>query len=440
MISRARASLCRTSSTTSTHSPTSSASDRTGARGRGRCSRRSPGEGRLPLRRRGWSEARCRAPRRAGSGRAHRDRQRRRRRGGAGAARVHRTSTRSLRARGAERRRAGVGASRGDVASTRVGNGVGRRGLVPARRPRPRAPPRPDASASERRAALCRDRQARDGGGRHEPHRPRHGRAAPGSSRATTPAGAFSFQEWFVGRRHEDEVDAVAFAGADEASPAPGVSRRFATPRRSCSRRATRTSRSARSSPWRRSGRRLRRVALAASPASPLIGGRAVKGPLDRMLTRMAGGTTPAHVADCYAGLIDALVVDAVDAPAEAALPLVVDRDADDGPRGRGAARRDRCPRQRHEGRGRRRDGQLRRRTRPAPRRGGVRRRIGSRDADRARAAGAELARRRRHQRGRRPVPPTSSSSPRRRTQPSSTATSCATRSGRRRCSPSPRS
>ena len=47
---------------------------------------------------------------------------------------------------------------------------------------------------------------------------------------------------------------------------------------------------------------------------SPLIGGRAVKGPADRMLARLAGGTSPAHVAACYAGLIDALVVDEADA------------------------------------------------------------------------------------------------------------------------------
>jgi LPPG:FO 2-phospho-L-lactate transferase len=56
---------------------------------------------------------------------------------------------------------------------------------------------------------------------------------------------------------------------------------------------------------------------------SPLIGGRAVKGPLDRMLVRMAGGTTPAHVTQCYKGLIDALVIDHADLPAEADVPLV---------------------------------------------------------------------------------------------------------------------
>jgi len=40
-------------------------------------------------------------------------------------------------------------------------------------------------------------------------------------------------------------------------------------------------------------------------------------GPADRMLQRIAGGTTPAHVASCYTGLIDALVVDSSDDPVE---------------------------------------------------------------------------------------------------------------------------
>jgi len=53
------------------------------------------------------------------------------------------------------------------------------------------------------------------------------------------------------------------------------------------------------------------------------------------MLSRMAGGTTPRHVTDCYLGLIDSLVIDESDAPAEAAVELVVtqtlmrDRDAE---------------------------------------------------------------------------------------------------------------
>ena len=35
---------------------------------------------------------------------------------------------------------------------------------------------------------------------------------------------------------------------------------------------------------------------------SPLIGGRAVKGPADRMLARLAGGTSPAPRRVCYQG------------------------------------------------------------------------------------------------------------------------------------------
>ena len=66
---------------------------------------------------------------------------------------------------------------------------------------------------------------------------------------------------------------------------------------------------------------------------SPLVGGAAVTGPAARMLTRMAGGAEPRRVAACYAGLIDALVIDESDAPAEAEVDLVVTqtlmRDAD---------------------------------------------------------------------------------------------------------------
>jgi LPPG:FO 2-phospho-L-lactate transferase len=129
-----------------------------------------------------------------------------------------------------------------------------------------------------------------------------------------TPAGTFPFQTWFVARGHRDEVDAVHYAGAPEARPAPGVLEALAaadaillTP----------------SNPYVSLGPILGvaaiRAALAARTVpcvavSPLIGGRAVKGPADRMLVRLAGGTTPGHVASCYAGLIDALVVDAEDA------------------------------------------------------------------------------------------------------------------------------
>jgi LPPG:FO 2-phospho-L-lactate transferase len=131
-----------------------------------------------------------------------------------------------------------------------------------------------------------------------------------------TPAGTFPFQTWFVARGHRDEVDAVHYAGAPEARAAPGVLEALEgadviliTP----------------SNPYVSIGpilavdsirRALERRSVPCVAVSPLIGGRAVKGPADRMLARLAGGTAPGHVAECYPGLIDALVFDEADAPA----------------------------------------------------------------------------------------------------------------------------
>ncbi len=131
-----------------------------------------------------------------------------------------------------------------------------------------------------------------------------------------TPVGDFPFQEWFVGRRHRDEVDGVRFEGAEAARPAPGVLDALT---------GAELILIAPSNPYIsiwpilavaeiRAALERRRVPCVA--VSPLIGGRAVKGPADRMLARLAGGTTPAHVASCYEGLIDALVIDEADAPA----------------------------------------------------------------------------------------------------------------------------
>ncbi|HSC92015.1 MAG TPA: 2-phospho-L-lactate transferase [Gaiellaceae bacterium] len=129
-----------------------------------------------------------------------------------------------------------------------------------------------------------------------------------------TPAGSFPFQEWFVARGHRDEVDAVRFEGADAASPAPGVLRAL---------EEADVVVIAPSNPYVSIGPILAvaaiREAVAARRApcvavSPRVGGRAVKGPADRMLARLAGGTSPAHVASCYRGLVDALVVDEADA------------------------------------------------------------------------------------------------------------------------------
>jgi LPPG:FO 2-phospho-L-lactate transferase len=126
-----------------------------------------------------------------------------------------------------------------------------------------------------------------------------------------TPAGTFAFQEWFVARRHEDDVDALRYDGADASRPAPGVigaidaapSNPFVSIHPILA------------VPGIREAIERRRVRCVA--VSPLIGGRAVRGPLDRMMQRLLGGTTPALVTMCYKDLLDALVIDTADEAAE---------------------------------------------------------------------------------------------------------------------------
>jgi len=129
-----------------------------------------------------------------------------------------------------------------------------------------------------------------------------------------TPAGEFSFQEWFVRRQHRDEVDGVRFEGAEEAAAAPGVLDAL---------EAADLIAIAPSNPFLSIGPilavaeirdALEKRTVPAVAVSPLIGGRTVRGPADRMLARLAGGTGPAQVASCYKGLIDALVIDEADA------------------------------------------------------------------------------------------------------------------------------
>jgi LPPG:FO 2-phospho-L-lactate transferase len=130
----------------------------------------------------------------------------------------------------------------------------------------------------------------------------------------TTAAGEFTFQEWFVARAHRDEVDALRFEGADAAAPAPGVIAAIESADLlllAPSNPYVSIAPILAVAPVRDA---LARRSVPCVAVSPLIGGRAVKGPADRMLARLAGGTSPAHVAGCYPGLIDALVVDEADA------------------------------------------------------------------------------------------------------------------------------
>jgi LPPG:FO 2-phospho-L-lactate transferase len=138
-----------------------------------------------------------------------------------------------------------------------------------------------------------------------------------------TPAGAFSLQEWFVHRGHKDTVDELRFEGAAFARPAPGVIEAIEHASLVVI---------APSNPYIsiwpilavqgiRAGVQRTRTPVVA--VSPVIGGRAVKGPAAAMLKRLAGGTSPAHVAGCYPELLDALVIDEADAAGAGGLEAI---------------------------------------------------------------------------------------------------------------------
>jgi LPPG:FO 2-phospho-L-lactate transferase len=121
------------------------------------------------------------------------------------------------------------------------------------------------------------------------------------------------FQQYFVANRQQDTVDAVVFDGIEAAVPAPDVLPAIARagvivfcP----------------SNPIVSIGPILAvegiRDAIAASGAvrvaiSPIIGGKALKGPADRMLTSLGHEPSALGVARIYRDLIDIMAIDEVD-------------------------------------------------------------------------------------------------------------------------------
>jgi LPPG:FO 2-phospho-L-lactate transferase len=143
----------------------------------------------------------------------------------------------------------------------------------------------------------------------------------------TTASGPLDFQSWFVGRKHTDPVLGVRFEGAEAASPAPGVLEALA---------AADCVVIAPSNPFVSIDPILAvsgiRTAVAARRAdavavSPIVGGRALRGPLAEMLSGLGHEPSALGVARLYAELVSTFVVDLADAelaPAIKALGLRV--------------------------------------------------------------------------------------------------------------------
>jgi LPPG:FO 2-phospho-L-lactate transferase len=141
----------------------------------------------------------------------------------------------------------------------------------------------------------------------------------------TTPAGELDFQTWFVARRHEDAVTGLRFEGSESAAPAPGVVEALA---------AAEVVFIAPSNPFvsihpilavpgvaeALAGRRV--VAV-----SPLVGGKALRGPLAAMLPSLGYQAGVRGLAEVYEGVATDILVDPADAeelPGALVAPIVM--------------------------------------------------------------------------------------------------------------------
>ena len=128
-------------------------------------------------------------------------------------------------------------------------------------------------------------------------------------TRVETSDGEISFQEFFVKQRWAPEALAVRFAGAEKSRPAPGVidAIRHAEAIIVCP-----------SNPITSIGPILAvpaiRAALEKAEApvigvSPIIGKVAISGPAHKLMSACGWDASPLGVAQCYAGLLDMLVI-----------------------------------------------------------------------------------------------------------------------------------
>jgi LPPG:FO 2-phospho-L-lactate transferase len=146
----------------------------------------------------------------------------------------------------------------------------------------------------------------------------------PVRTMVATEDGVLPFQRYFVERRCAPKVSGFAFQGASEARPAPNLCEVLASEQLEavviCP-----------SNPFISIDPILAvpgmRAAIAACRApvvavSPIIGGRAVKGPTAKMMAELGLEITARAVAEHYGGLLDGFVLDTADAEQAEAIDL----------------------------------------------------------------------------------------------------------------------
>lgn len=132
-------------------------------------------------------------------------------------------------------------------------------------------------------------------------------------TRVTTPEEEISFQEYFVRRRYRDEVKSVRFAGAERATPAPGVVDSIL--------RADAIL-LAPSNPVTSIGpilavpgirEALRETQATIAAVSPIVGGAAVSGPAGALMEAHGLPVSITGVAQAYQDFLDVLIADSRD-------------------------------------------------------------------------------------------------------------------------------
>ncbi len=130
-----------------------------------------------------------------------------------------------------------------------------------------------------------------------------------------TPGGPLAFQHYFVREQCVPVVTGFRFEGADNARPAPGLSEVFGDPALEaiviCPSNPFISIDPILSVPGLRDA-----IAASAAPVvavSPIVGGRAIKGPTAKMMAELGLETDTVAVARHYRGLIDGFILDECD-------------------------------------------------------------------------------------------------------------------------------
>ena len=130
----------------------------------------------------------------------------------------------------------------------------------------------------------------------------------------TIDEGEIPFQEYFVRRHHDVVVTAVRFEGASDALPAPGVLDALSLADRViiAPSNPVVSIDPVLAVPGVAEALEARRDDVIA--VSPIIGGKALKGPADRLLVELGREASSTAVAEWYRAVVGTLVIDVVDA------------------------------------------------------------------------------------------------------------------------------